>query len=503
MKFTLKRIAALMMAVMMLLGVTSSFAQDVYTDTRTQVLDSGKNIATQMQIELDQLTLTSILNMFGMAGEADEQGQQVVLDSLFGALNKLKMNSLQSLTAAYVTVGTDKGELMDFYADTNIQAGEGYLTTSLMPNVKFSLPKEMLGSYASIALSHNMEMITSWFAPYKLVFDQFSGKQLAEKAKVEDGSFEVIDQGSFDSKSSLEVDTHLIAALLEEFLPLIKEDKIIADHIALISDSGLAKSNDMSLSLQEFQEFVAEMEQGIEEMKTKPNQVVAKLDLYTDSKTEAMFLQAELIEEEVPFALLSFKLLPGQDKHDMHFSLLFSQGEEPVSDWAALRADIIAGTNAEGVLVEVTAVEEKNMADNKHLVNTRMNLFLMGLNIGFAVDNSSSLTGKYESQSSFAISFFSPQPLITIHVSESETDEALPQRATDGFEEVLISEEMSEEDGQLLMNKLEEAVPALLEKLNVALPEEGPMLTMLLNSAMTEATDELEGTEAPQPMPSN
>ncbi|NLC32371.1 MAG: hypothetical protein GX781_03640 [Clostridiales bacterium] len=491
MQFKMKRFAALMMAVMMLLGVTSSLAQEFKPDVRTQVLESGKNISTQMQIEFDQLTLTSILNMFGMGGEDDEaQGQQAVLSSLFDALNKLKMNSLQSLTGAYVTVGTDKGDLMDFQMGSNLQAGEAYFTTSLMPNVKFALNEEMMGAYGTVAKTHNMEMITQWLVPYVEVYEQFSAKQLGEKAIKETGSFEVIDQGSFDSKTSLVFDTHLLADLVEEFLPVIENDQIIKDHLALAETSDMMKSNDLDKGLEEFPEFIADTKNAIAKMRAEPNKVLANVDTYADSQTKGMFVQAELIDEEVPFALLSFSVLPGVDKHDMHFSLLFSQGEpSATADWAALRAGILDGSNPEGVLVEVTGLEEKNQAENKQLVNTRMNLFISGLNIGLAIDNASSLTGKYESESTFAISFLSPQPLITIHATESETEEALPMIALDGYEEVIISENMNEKDTQLLGEKLMVGVEAMLQRLNVVLPEEGPILNMLITSMMTEITD--------------
>lgn len=491
MKNKIKRLAAMMIAVMMMLTVMSATAQAPQHHMRKDVLAGGKNIATEMQIGLDQATLMSLLTMFGQADVQGDAGQQVVFDTLFGALNKLKMKSIQSPTAAYITIGTDKGVLMDIYADTDIASGDAFMTTSVMPNIKFTLPKDMLGSYGNVAQTHTMEMISQWFAPYSALFEQFSNTQQTEKATVETGTFDMADWGSFDQKSSIDVDTYLLAALLEEFLPLLKEDKVLPDHLALVKESDLAQTNDITNNVKSYQDYIAELEAGLAKMKSEPNEMKAKLELFSDSKTENKYWQAELIDKAVPFALVSFGTQSVPQGNDIHLSILMNQAEPTAEvvqavDWAALRGDIQAGANTQGLLLDLTATQQKLEAENKALMNVKVNAFAAGINLGFMIDGSSTLSGAYESASSFALNVFSPLPLITMTTKSSQTDEALPVKSFEGFEEVQLSQTMSEKDTQMLTDKLMASYPDLLEKLKVVLPEEAAMLTLILAGALNE-----------------
>lgn len=511
MKFRIKRLAALMMAVMMMLGAASAFAQELQPDVRTGLLMSGKNIKTEMSIEVDQVTLSSLLTMFGMSGEADS-GEQVVIDTVLSALNKMKVTALQSMSGAYVTVGTDKGSLMDVQINADMASGEANFSTSLMPDVKFSMPKDLLGteSYDSYIQSHSIQNISDWFVPYMTALNAFGEKQPADKVIIETGSFDMANRGSFDAKATLHIDSLLVAGLLDEFLPLIKEDKVIQEHLALISSAEIAaQSESMGDPMEQFKEAIAEFEKNIADMKTQPNKTIAKLDVYSKMGSEDMYLEAELIEDEVPMALITLSVLPGEEKNDMYLSLLTAQsespevetaGEEQPVDWAALRAGVLDGTNFESVLLEMTAIEVKNQAENKQIVTSRINMFATGMNIGIAVDSSSSLTGAYQSETSMAMSFLSPMPLITIHVKESQSDEVLPQASQEGFEEIILKEEMTEEDSQLLGEKLMTSIPDLMDRLKIAMPEEAGILTIILGGALDQAQPEEPATDLPQPV---
>lgn len=518
MQLRIKKFAALMMAVMLVLGASSAFAQELKPDMRTSILNEGKNIKTQMRIEVDQVTLSSLLNMFGMGAQEPDSGEQAAIDTMLNALNKMKFTSLQNLTSAYMSMGTDKGELLDVLAQTDLQTGEAGVTSSLMPGIKFSVPQDLFGmestaSYDDLIKSHNMQKISAWAESYLAIFNSLAEERFGKDYGMQTGTFEVIDQGSFDQKMSLLVDTYLVAALMEAFLPTIKEDKIIKEHIDVLSSAPIAQAGDMEVSQVKFDEFIQELEKGLAKIKSESNEIIAKVDVYSNANNEAMYLQAELIDKGVPMALISLNTKPGKDQNDMHLSFLMTQNEtnyeeelpaageateeateEPEAqvDWAALRESVLAGANAQGILLDMTVAEQKNQAENKQIVSTRINMFLMGLNVGFAVDSDTSLSGKYESESSFAISFLSPLPLITVYVSESETDEALPEVESDGLKEVVLSEEMSEEDTALLEETLKSVYPELLEKLGVAMPEEAALLTVILGGAMNEAIPQEE-----------
>ena len=479
----LKRIAAMMMALMLMLTGLSALAQ-APAATEAEVFARGGRIKTETNIDVNSETLNGILAMFtGMPSQEGQDAQTAIINTVLGALRKLTASVVTDGKAAYVSVGSETGELFNFFA--SMGAEDSFALTNLLPGIELSLPANLIPSFTPQL--EDAQNLLGGLSAYAEVAMTFVNEELLAKSSLEEGSFALEGSGTFDSKVSLELRSHQVADMLDGMLKVFKEDKPMQEQMDTALKSGAVNAQAMGQPVPSSQEMIKELEKGVAGMKEAADQKIANLTLYTANESEAMHMEAEILSNETPAALLSVAVVPGVSGEDMHFSLLMpdttAQTEGPV-DWAATRQGVLGGTQPYATLFDAAFSQNTDEAANREEMKGTIDLYVMGITIGMVIDSGANISGEYASDGSFILSALGAGPLLTVTSKGYESTEEFAAPSREGLKKIVLSEEMSEESGNEIMAALQTALPQLLERLVTVLPEEGPMMLTILGSMM-------------------
>ena len=483
----LKRIAAMMMAVLLMLTGLSALAQ-APAATEAEVFARGGRIKTETNIDVNPETLNGILAMFtGMSSQEGQDEQRAIINTVLGALRKLTASVVTDGKAAYVSVGSETGELFNFFA--SMGAEDSFALTNLLPGIELSLPANLIPSFTPQL--EDAQNLLGGLSAYAEVAMTFVNEELLAKSSLEEGSFALEGSGTFDSKVSLELRSHQVADMLDGMLKVFKEDKPMQEQMDTALKSGAVNAQAMGQPVPSSQEMIKELEKGVAGMKEAADQKLANLTLYTANESEAMHMEAEILVNESPAALLSAAVVPSVSGEDMHFSLLMpdttAQTEGPV-DWAATRQGVLGGTQPYATLIDAAFSQKTDEAANREEMKGTIDLYMMGITIGMVIDSGANISGEYASDGSFILSALGAGPLLTVTSKGYESTEEFAAPSREGLKKIALSEEMSEESGNEIMTALQTALPQLLERLVTVLPEEGPMMLTILGSMMNPGT---------------
>ena len=481
---SLKRVAAILMAAMLMFSSLSALAQ-APAATEAEIFARGGRIKTDTNIDINSDTLNGLLAMFtGMPSQGGQDAQSIIVNTVLSALRKMTASVVTDGKTAYVSMGTENGELLNVYASMGSE--DSFVVTSMLPGIELSLPGDLIPSF-SIKPEDAQDLLGSLGA-YAEVMMRFANEELLAKASFEEGSFELEGSGTFDSKASLELRSHQVADMLDGLLKVFKEDKPMQDQLDTALKSGAVSAQAMGESVPGSQEMISELEKGIADMREDEDEKLANLTVYTANESDAMNMQAEILDDENPAALLTVALVPGEAGDEMRFSVLMAdstaQTEGPV-DWTATRQGVLSGTQPYAMLFDVVFNQKTDEAANREEINGNVDIYVMGVKIGMAIKSGANLTGDYASDATFALSAMGGGPLLTVTSKGYEiTDEiAVPSR--EGLKKIALSEEMPAEAENDIMSALQAALPQMMERLKTVLPEEGPMLVTILESSMT------------------
>ncbi len=479
----LKRIAAMMMALMLMLTGLSALAQ-APAATEAEVFARGGRIKTETKIDVNSETLNGILARFtGMSSQEGQDAQTAIINTVLGALRKLTASVVTDGKAAYVSVGSETGELFNFFA--SMGAEESFALTNLLPGIELSLPANLIPSFTPQL--EDAQNLLGGLSAYAEVAMTFVNEELLAKSSLEEGSFALEGSGTFDSRVSLELRSHQVADMLDGMLKVFREDKPMQAQLDTALKSSAVNAQAMGQPVPSSQEMIKEFEKGIAGMKEAADQKLANLTLYTANESEAMHMETEILANETPAALLTLAVLPGESGEDMHFSLLMpdttARTEGPV-DWIAARQGVLGGTQPYATLIDAAFSQKTDEAANREEMKGTIDLYVMGITIGMVIDSGANISGEYASDGSFILSALGAGPLLTVTSKGYESTEEFAAPSREGLKKIALSEEMSEESGNEIMTALQAALPQLLERLVTVLPEEGPMMLTILGSMM-------------------
>ena len=487
------RLIALLTALMML-GIVPAFAQ-----APAQSLDllQGKTVQTDVTITLNPMVGNLIANLSG--SQPDEAGM-AMFNTVINAINKLKASFVANEGGASGTLGTDKGNLLDFQVNFDKETSANHITSSLLPGLALSVDPEMMKQVTAQSGMPNIspEELQQLVLPYATIMTETFTKAQAS-ATSEEGSYEIAAFGTFTKKTEVDLTSHMLADLMEKLAAAYKNDTKLQ---ALVKEaSATAQSADLSEEVP--QDPAASMEETAKSIKSVDNMPVLHITAYEnaesyyfvgltpDGQSEPMkidlFLKGINAEASVPsrseikLALLS----PGM--------VVPAEGEAVApTDWALVEEQIRNSENLSGFQANLNITVE-NAAP---VMNTIMdfNMLATGMNIGLNVDSKSDIA-TLESTNIISLNYKKPD-MVKLAITTKPSDAEPVAPALDGAQTLVLKQEMSEEDSAALETALQQALPQLLEQLNVILPEEAPALLALLEgSAQTE--------EMPEPAPAN
>lgn len=468
-----KRIAALLMAAMLMLMSLSALAVP-----EAEVFARGSRIKAETTIDINADTFNGLMAMFGaMPDENGQDMQSIIIDNLLGAVKKLRVSTITDGEIVRISLGNDNGELFNAY--TSMAGEESFVVTSLLPGLELSLPAAMaapaFNPQDAMALFENLDA-------YAETLTDFLTDELLQSAEIEEGSY-LVSGLNFDSKVTVALHSHQVAGMLEGLLKVFKEDTSLQEALDAAIASGAAAVEAMGESIPGSKDIIAELEEGIADIKSDDDIKLANLTMYVSELSDAFYLDVEMLEDEEPVILLTIAVAPYDTGADMRFSILTADTwAEGPPDWEATRQSVIGGESSDSVLFDITLSQWEDEAANREELRGNIGIYAMGFSVGVDISSASAMTGTYASEGVVSLSVFGTAPLLTLTSRGYETNEEITAPPRDGLKKIQVSEELSEEAMNEVQTALMSAFPDLLERLKTVLPEEGSMLIAIIES---------------------
>lgn len=515
-----KRLSALLIALAMMLTGLSAVAEapavqiELPNAPVMAVLERGNAIQTVMDVKLDNQTAMGLLAMMGVTSP-DDTSMQPIVTAVIDAVNKLKTTTVSDMNNTSISIGTESGELLNLHTVMDAQTGEISYATSLLPQLKIALPVEMTKAITDYqAQMQNMQAAAALFTPYAQTITQYFQENIG-KDKTETGTFEVADVGTYNTRIVFDLTTHQSAGLVEKLAEVFKADeaarKFMDDNLTLMaSQAAQPGSNTTYEGPKDSAELIAGMEKAVAELKAKEDQLLAYQTIYMNDETKAVYTQTEVpptAGDGSVNMLVTVDAKPNATGSDTKVIMLINpqtppsivieeQADEATeapaavepepTDWNALKAGILDGSNPSAMMIQANIANAKEEAANQEKSNVQVTLNMGGLNFGLTFDNTNTLTGDYKATGNMALSVMTPTPLLTVSVDTTEVTEKPALITTPEDKTVVLANEIKPEDEKLLGESLQKGLPQLMENLNKALPEEGPLLSAMLQGMMQQ-----------------
>lgn len=506
------RILSLLVALMMVLGLTGAMAEAPAAPTLGDIINNSGNVQFDVQISADPQSIAFLMAMSEGGAMPDEAGM-TMLTTLVNAINKIKATIVTNKTGLSGVLATDKGELLDFQATFDEKTFENQVTSSFLPGLVLSLDPAILkeGNPGAAASQMTQEQALQMLEPYiKAVNAYFD--TLTPNIVTEEGTFEFEKYGTFTSKTPVVITTYMIGDLLQALADTYKTDEGLKTYLeqsmasaqsAMAEMEALTEGSDSEDDAESPKDLGASLEGMAQMLKYDEDKPVFAGSLY---KNENGFYADFASPPEEQSSLMKLDLAVNDDKAgNIKVSNQFitasvvpeySPEGTPIQkeiDWADVEQQIKTGMMMGGsiVTVDVTSKMEQPTLSS----NICLGFFSMGMNFNLTIDSVSRMD-KLEGTSTITLA--TDAPLITITISSAQTEDAPKAPLLDGATPLTITEgELPEEEQQILSASAQKAVAALMDRLSTCLPDEAPALLKLIRDAMGIE----QGQPAPAPAP--
>ena len=500
------RMLAILTALMLVMGILPAFAESSpAAPDIASFFDSDQTIQMDIQVEINPM-LGALVGTFTGAGgdEAQNEATQAALTTIVQAINKLKTTLLMNKNAVSGKIGTDKGVLIDFQANVGEANNQSHITSSLLPGISLSLDPAMMAQFNAQAMQQKMtpEQVMQLMAPYLAAMTANVEKAKAGIA-TEEGAFVMEGYGTFSKRTSLPLTTHMVADFVQDLINVYKEDEQVKKLLeASMKNNPAAGLTTMpGASAQNPDEAIQEMEESLKKMKAEENKTVLLVNAYEDSG-DSLYLDM-VTPEGVDSALKADLLLKGKPMEmgsDMELTLRLigrsatsaETAGEPV-DWKTMEQELQTGANYRDTLVNLRLSNKNELPKAKS--DMSLDMIASGMRIGMTLSSDSDLATK-ESNAVISLTFMSPEPLVKLTLSTKPTQEEPAKPALEGATNLVISQEdLSEELQNKLNASLQSALPELINRLNVVLPDEATAFMALIQQNMPQED------QMPEPAP--
>jgi len=498
------RMLAVLTALMLMMGLVPALAESAPTAPDiASFFDSDQNIQMDIQVEINPM-LGALVGTFTGAGgdEAQNEATQAALTTVVQAINKLKTTLIMSKNAVSGAIGTDKGVLIDFQALVDEAGNQSHITSSLLPDISLSLDPAMLAQLQAQTMQQQMtpEQAMQMVAPYLAVMTANFDKAKAG-VTTEEGAFVTEGFGTYSKRTVLPVTTHMVADFVQDVLNVYKQDeqlkKLLESSMKNNPAAALAPMEGVSTPNPE--EALQEMEKDLKRIKEEENKTVLLVNAYEDD-LGGLYLDMVTPEgEDSAFkADLLLKGNPAELGSDLELSLrLIGRNAtsvetpgEPV-DWKVMAQELQSGQNYQDTLVNLSLSMKNELPKTKS--DMSLDMIASGMRVGITANSASDLATK-ESSAVVGLSFMSPEPLVKLTFATKPVEEEPAQPLLEGKTNVMISGEDLSQDLQNKLNEsLQSALPELINRLNIVLPEEATAFMALIQQSM--------GEDAPMPEP--
>lgn len=501
MRNTRFRLAAVLTALLLLLGVLPAMAE---APSLGGIPMPDTNMQVDIQVAVSPM-LGSLISSF--TGAPSDEATQSLITTITSAINKLKTSIVSGKAGLSGTVGTETGDLFDFQASFDKESMQNGLTASFLPGLMISLDpaavQSVLGQTAGSAI--DPAKVKELAQPYlSLVQEAFA--QVQSGARSEEGSFEIENYGSFVKRSEFSITTHMLSDLLGKFGETLEKDTKTQEFLKQIASNTRPEGSEEP----SIDELLGDIREEAAKGKAEADKPVLDVVSFTGSDGRLYLDMVSPQGSESPFKIdlllvgMGHQQAAADSTVDLKIKVKGGQptaGEAPADtaiDWKLVEQGILDGTDSASTLVTLKVDGKKDEA--AVAAQMALSMSTTGMSLGVNVASNTDLT-VYESQSVINLSFMFPEPLLTLTINAKPTEQEPKAPVAEGAATLLIKEEMAQEEEQLLSASLQKAVPDLLTRLQAALPEEAPAILALLNPPQPEPAPEGGGEAMPEPAP--
>jgi hypothetical protein len=535
MRMTRKLIAMVMAAAMFLSVVAFAQAEAPAVQpvvTVQSALERGATIKMDLDVTLNNDVAASLMGM-AMGGGSDESTQTMVT-AILDTINKLKTSVVYNKSAVSARIGTDAGEVITLQGTLNPETMENSYATNLLPDTTVTLDQTMLQQVmagmqqGSVAQSLTDAEAQAMVAPYLEAIGTFFTEQVLPGAQMEQGSYAVEGVATFEALATVPVTSHAVAEFLNQVLTVFKADTkaqaMLTEYMQTAAATNAATGS--SEEIPTVADLISQMEAAVANMKATADFHIATVKYYSSPSdtTAPAYLEIETSEsgDQPMFATVVIK---GDEKNvDIAIAVLVkaesdytgatvqeetvslstkvpegtateapATGEVPVAsegtDWAALHNAVLNGEDQTAMLInlKINSQASETAVSSKVAMDVRAPMEGMGqMYLGISMDAQSALGDKVDQSGTLTLSLLSPAPLVTVTFALTETDEQ-PAAVPAGTNSFVITEDTTDADAEQLAGVLmTQGLPAVLENLKVALPEEAGIITMMIQSMTAE-----------------
>lgn len=500
----MKRLSALMLALAMMLGAFGAFAESMPVNRTQQLLNEGKALEQTLQITLDEAAVKGLIPLFAGSEMPEEAG--MLVSSLISAVNKLRVRTLAANSGYNTVVYTDKGEIAHIDANTDEKAGETTVVTDVLPGYAFFGKSDPELNQLIQKIKSNPEMLAKLGEKYTAISAKWFEESVAPGMKTEEGEFVESDL-SYGVKMTSTLTAEQAQGLVKALLAEAKKDDVLKDllngFLMYAAKANTASKNSSAGMPATADEAFEQLEKKLMESDpeaSKANALNLTVLKNKEGKGAAVILNSDINRElGKPALYLSIASQPAENGHSLRVLLMQKNfgGEEQPKDWDEIKT--IAMMGGDPSLTSVSETIDYVVKDGKAEATGFFNIGVNGLPITLKMLSSENLDGEYASDMKIALAFVSPDPLLTIDIHTAAAGDKMPVKAETEKAVVINVEDLNTETGkaeaqQMLGGALAESLPQLLERMNAALPDEMPVFTQMIQSAMQAAQ---QGAEMP------
>lgn len=511
MKLFIRRMAALILALAMSVTSLAAFAETpTVPHGPLAVYERGNAIKSDVTVTLDA---DSVLGLLALSGApALEGSEKLTVDTVLSAINKLTFSTQGDMKGATFAIGTPDGQILDGQMVTDLEQGSYYITTDLLPGIKLSYPQEAVKAMTDMQQQMaNVQGQLQKIAPYTAALNKYLQTDVLANARIEDGPFAVAGVGEFKNRTLFDVDAKMLVGVLDTLKEVFKTDaemqKMLDDYLATMA----AQAEDANTTgINSSKDLINALDSAVESADKQPNAKLGELTMY--NAAEGLYLEFEGLDPESgkPMFFVSVQQDGKPEDSQVKVAVVVkvagdqesaeaapdaaeaapAAAEAPAKvDWNGVKAGVLGGTDRAGVVVLVSVGNQADAAKNEMNSALAIELHAMGMQGSIKMNAVNSLEGEYKGKADFQLFVLSDKPMLSVSAVYSEIGDpvALPALA-EGLKDVMIQEEMGEQDQQLLAESLlQQGMPAFIERLKAALPEEGPLLAAIIESALKNA----------------
>lgn len=492
----MKRIISVLLALVMMLSLTASFAQEQPQDIFTTLLAQSNNpdavydvVAT---INLDTQTVSQLVAMFASMGgeeaspEAMEQMMQMINLAL-AAVNKTRLEGRQGYTDAVGAVKTDDGVLLSFATSVDTQEGLINVTTDLLPGVYFQVSEEMLKQDQTV-INQKMAETASKLEGLGTVIEQSWQEKVVGSLTQETGDYTVNGQ-NYTARLSGELNAQVLAPFFKAAVEAVKQDEQLKEGTyELIVQSAEMSGESLEGFPQSADEFFDMMLQGLEGF--EQNELLfGKVNVYPIGEKEALIELTTPYSDGSAFNLL---LLTGTENItvDFYMTTFVGDGEQtaPEGELPEVNFDELRQNADQGMISAMDVRVKANIVSKADQLLVDLSAMVTGMPVGASVEVN--LDGQTIRQS-IGLSVMTGTTLVSLSQVTTPSTEQIEKLDLTGLQKVVIDTENPEElntffDSEEGAALVQGAIQLLMERIPVAYPQEGETILTLLQQTMSD-----------------